>query len=151
MTIWATGVLGGEDGARPGAGGPEDRAGLTVSSMLVADGEPGRILGLIDEDSALWDALSNRETFAVSVLGAGQGNIADVFAGLGPSPGGPFRAGTWIDSEWGPVLEPNAGWIGARLAQEPRHTGWALMVEAVIEHLDVGDGEALTHTRGRYH
>ena len=34
-------------------------AGLTVSSMLVADGEPGRVLGLIDEESDFWDGASS--------------------------------------------------------------------------------------------
>ena len=33
-------------------------AGLTVSSMLVAGGEPGRVLGLIDEESELWSAFN---------------------------------------------------------------------------------------------
>ena len=32
-------------------------AGLTVSSTLVADGEPGRLLGLIDEECDLWAAV----------------------------------------------------------------------------------------------
>ena len=32
-------------------------AGLTVSSTLVADGEPGRLLGLLDDESDLWTAV----------------------------------------------------------------------------------------------
>jgi 3-hydroxy-9,10-secoandrosta-1,3,5(10)-triene-9,17-dione monooxygenase reductase component len=39
-------------------------AGLTVSSMLVADGDPGRIVGLIDEESGFWDAVEQAGRFA---------------------------------------------------------------------------------------
>ena len=35
------------------AGGPDERAGLTVSSWLVAGGEPGRVLALLDPDDVL--------------------------------------------------------------------------------------------------
>ena len=44
-------------------------AGLTVSSMLVADGDPGRVLGLVDEESDFWDAVSVARRFAVTPLG----------------------------------------------------------------------------------
>ena len=35
------------------SGAEESRAGLTVSSVMVAGGEPGRILALLDPDSDL--------------------------------------------------------------------------------------------------
>jgi flavin reductase (DIM6/NTAB) family NADH-FMN oxidoreductase RutF len=39
------------------AGQVPDGAGLTVSSVLVAEGQPARLLGLIAPTSALWEAM----------------------------------------------------------------------------------------------
>ena len=44
-------------------------AGLTVSSTLVAEGEPDRLLGLIDAESDLWAAVEEAGRFAVAPLG----------------------------------------------------------------------------------
>ena len=48
------------------AGSADARAGLTVSSWLVAGGEPGRVLALLDPDADLTDVL----------LGTGRGIVA---------------------------------------------------------------------------
>ena len=45
------------------------RAGWTVSSLVVADGEPAVALGLVDEDSDLADLLADSGPVAVSLLG----------------------------------------------------------------------------------
>src|SRR4029453_7056462 len=52
-------------------------AGLTVSSMMVADGEPGRVLGLVDEESDFYDAVRRSRTFTVIPLGVGDQQLAD--------------------------------------------------------------------------
>jgi flavin reductase (DIM6/NTAB) family NADH-FMN oxidoreductase RutF len=136
VTVWATG-----EGSQ--------RRGLTVSSVLLAAGEPDRVLGLIDPDSDFWE--SDPTTWTVNVLGAEHRFLADAFAGTAPAPGGPFTLGEWSDSEWGPVLAGTAGWIGVRLDQgEPRQVGWGLLVEGVVESMTVGDADALIHLRGRY-
>jgi len=125
-------------------------AGLTVSSMLVADGEPGRVLGLIDEESGFWDTVRRSRRFAVIPLGADDAQLADRFAGLMPAPGGLFATGGWIDTDHGPVPESAGTWAGCRLASD-RPCGWALLVEAVIETVRLDDIPApLTHFRGRY-
>lgn len=126
-------------------------AGLTVSSMLVADGEPGRVLGLVDEESDFWDAVSVARRFAVIPLGPADQQVADKFAGLMPAPGGLFAAGDWVDTSWGPVPAAAATWAGCRLEGE-RPYGWSLLVEATIESITAGsdtDGP-LIHFRGRY-
>jgi len=129
-----------------------DRAGLTVSAVLVADGEPARVLALVDDESALAGALTDTGTAAISVLGWAQRSVADVFAGLSPSPGGPFRTGSWSDSDWGPVLAGCPAWAGCRVAGgEPRPMGWSVLVELTVEHIELGDDdEGLAHRRGRY-
>lgn len=102
------------------ADGPAGPAGLTVSSVLVADGEPGRILGLVDDESQLWEAVREVRRFAVCVLGPGDRRLADQFAGLLPAPGGPFRGYEWIQTPYGPVpAAPAEQTGGARPATPP--------------------------------
>ena len=126
-------------------------SGLTVSSMMVADGEPGRLLGLVDEESDFWDALSRSRIFAVIPLGEGDQQLADRFAGLMPSPGGLFATGDWIDTEYGPVPRGAATWAGCRLDGD-RPMGWSLLLEATVVAVHPGEvGRPLVHYRGRYH
>ncbi|KQP24841.1 MULTISPECIES: flavin reductase family protein [unclassified Aeromicrobium] len=136
VTVWA-------------AGEGRARVGLTVSSLLLAAGDPPRILALVDEESTLWDARPT--TVVVNVLGPDHAFLADAFAGTAPAPGGPFTLGAWDDGPWGPRLADAVGWVGVRLdAAEPRREGWGLLLAGTVEHVDLRDGEALTHVRGRY-
>jgi 3-hydroxy-9,10-secoandrosta-1,3,5(10)-triene-9,17-dione monooxygenase reductase component len=124
-------------------------AGLTVSSVLVADGEPGRMLGLVDGESDLWAAAAAAGRFAVSPLREGQRALADRFAGLAPAPGGLFAQDEWEQTPYGPV-PPGGSWAGCRL-DGARGFGWGLLVEATVERVVLaGEGPALFHHRGRY-
>jgi flavin reductase (DIM6/NTAB) family NADH-FMN oxidoreductase RutF len=128
-------------------------AGLTVSSMLVADGDPGRVLGLIDDESELWEAISATGRFAVSPLAAGQHRLADRFAGLAPAPGGQFAHGRWQETEYGPVPAGDVSWAGCRL-DGARRCGWPMLVEGTISIVTIGADPVpgpLGHYRGRYH
>ncbi len=127
-------------------------AGLTVSSVLVVDGEPARLLGLVDEESALWPAVQAAGVFAVAPLGTPHRQVADRFAGLLPAPGGPFRGAQWRETGYGPVLADLGTWAGCRLV-DARPLGFGLLVEATIAHVEIGaaDPDPLLHYRGRYH
>jgi flavin reductase (DIM6/NTAB) family NADH-FMN oxidoreductase RutF len=125
-------------------------AGLTVSSTLVADGDPGLVLGLIDDESQLWTSIERAGCFTVSPLRVADRQLADRFAGLLPAPGGLFRSDQWRETDYGPVLVGLGTWAGCRLAAS-RPFGWGLLVEATIEHVEVGpDTDPLAHYRGRY-
>ena len=129
------------------------RAGWTLSSFLLADGDPAELLGLLDEESDLADLLATSGTVAVNLLGWEHRFLADAFAGVAPAPGGPFRLGTWTDTPWGPVLDDAVGWVGARLrAPLGEHAGWGLLVRAEVERVVLRDAGAalLTSVRGRY-
>jgi flavin reductase (DIM6/NTAB) family NADH-FMN oxidoreductase RutF len=129
------------------------RAGWTLSSFLVADGDPGEVIGLIDEESPLADMLAETPTLTINLLGWGQRALADAFAGVAPAPGGPFALSTWQDTDWGPVLETSLGWIGARLDRDPDHAGWGLLLRAVVERVEIQSDPAddlLCYVRGRY-
>jgi flavin reductase (DIM6/NTAB) family NADH-FMN oxidoreductase RutF len=125
-------------------------AGLTMSSTLVVDGRPGRVLGLVDDESELWAAIEDAGRFAVLPLRPEHRQLADRFAGLMPAPGGLFAGGDWRDTEFGPVPADAGTWAGCRL-DAARPYGWALLVEGTVEHVEVGSAdEPLVHYRGRY-
>jgi len=131
------------------AAGP---AGLTVSSLLVADGDPGRVLGLVDDESDLWEALSATGRFTVCPLMDGHQQLADRFAGLAPAPGGRFAHDRWSETGYGPVLAGDLSWAGCRLASA-RRCGWAMLVEGTVEQVTIGTqtGDTpLIYYRGRY-
>jgi 3-hydroxy-9,10-secoandrosta-1,3,5(10)-triene-9,17-dione monooxygenase reductase component len=118
--------------------------------MLVADGDPGRVLGLLDAESDLWESLDKSGHFAVMPLGPGDRQLADRFAGLMPAPGGLFASGDWVSTPYGPVLASAGAWAGCRL-ESSRECGWALLVEGVIEKISFDrDTAPLIHYRGRY-
>ena len=116
VSVWASGE---------GTG----RAGWTLSSFLVADGEPAEALGLLDEDSALADQLRSGDpvrgaALVVNLLGWSHRGLADAFAGIAPAPGGPFTLGSWRQSDWGPCWRVRrAGWALAWSASPGRPAG----------------------------
>jgi flavin reductase (DIM6/NTAB) family NADH-FMN oxidoreductase RutF len=125
-------------------------AGLTVSSTLVADGDPGRLLGLIDDESELWTAIDAAGVFAVTPLGPAHRQLADRFAGLLPAPGGLFRQDEWRDTPYGPVPADQETWVGCQL-DAARPFGWGQLIEATMTDITIGPaGPPLVHHRGRY-
>ena len=154
VTLWTAGAPTSSDRATPGEsatpGGRIRAAGLTVSSLLVADGDPGRIAGLVDDESDLWTALEATGRFAVVPLAEGDNQLAERFAGLMPAPGGLFATGDWEHTEFGPVPR-GYPWAGCRLDGAAR-CGWSLLVEATVERVEPAEPAAkpLLHHRGRY-
>ncbi len=142
MSLWTSGS----------GSGPTGRAGLTVSSMVVAAGAPGHVLALLDPDSSLAERLIETRTGVVHLLEWKHRDLADAFAGVAPAPGGVFTLGEWSDTAWGPRLVDASSWAGVRLVDAaPVEVGWSILVDAVIEHLDVGEEhQPLVHRRGRY-
>jgi flavin reductase (DIM6/NTAB) family NADH-FMN oxidoreductase RutF len=125
-------------------------AGLTVSSTQLVDGDPGRVLGLLDEESDLWDAAASAGRFTVQPLAADDQQLADRFAGLMPAPGGLFALDGWEQTDWGPVLAGRGTWLGCRV-DGSRAVGWSLLVEGIVERVTIGDdAPPLIHYRGRY-
>jgi len=128
------------------------RAGLTVSSTVVIDGDPGRVLGILDEESVLWEAVRRVGRFSVAPLTDADRQLADRFAGLLPAPGGAFAGVEWRETDFGPVLAANDTWAGCRL-DDARPMGWGLLVEGTIEQVEIGttsNAPPLIHYRGRY-
>ena len=129
------------------AAGP---AGLTVSSFLVAAGEPSYVVGLVDPDSDLADALEEEGRAVVQLLQWRHRDLAEAFAGVAPAPGGPFAQAAFEETAWGPRLADAPTWAGVAVTAA-REVGWSREVTCVVEHLAVGEeDEPLEHRRGRY-
>ncbi len=123
-----------------------------MSSVLVADGDPPEVLGLVDEDSDLADLAGQAGVVAVSLLSWEHRSLAEAFAGLAPAPGGPFRLAEWRETDWGPVLVGAVGWLGVELTDTSTRLGWlrAMRGHLVQAHVDTAASDVLTHLRGRY-
>lgn len=127
-----------------------NRAGLTISSFLVTEGDPGEVLLLVNPNTDLWDAIEQTRRLVVHVCSADRRGLAEVFAGRQPSPGGPFAAATVTDGPWGPVLEdlPDRARVTVT-SVDP--AGWAGLVRGRIDQVEVsGEAEPLLYFRGRY-
>jgi flavin reductase (DIM6/NTAB) family NADH-FMN oxidoreductase RutF len=132
------------------AGSGSARAGLTVSSLMVATGDPAYVVGLLDPDSDLVDALETTERAVVQLLRWRHRDLADMFAGVTPAPGGAFRQAEFDDSAWGPVLADTTTWAGVAL-ESAVEVGWSMQVTCRIEHVVLGEEpDPLVHRRGRY-
>ncbi|CAN5570582.1 hypothetical protein BH24ACT26_BH24ACT26_11010 [soil metagenome] len=132
------------------AGAPDEPAGLTMSSVTIAEGRPSSILGLVNPTTDLWDALTSTGAFVVHVLGYEHRALAERFAGQVPSPGGLWLELPVEHSEWGPRLAEVPNRACCRV-QDSAEIGYAHLVIGKIEWLDVGEvDEPLIFFKGRY-
>ncbi|MGZ6748836.1 MAG: flavin reductase family protein, partial [Nocardioides sp.] len=113
------------------------RAGLTVSSLMVAGGEPGRVLALLDPDSDLVDRLEDTGRCVVQLLTWAHRDLAEAFAGTAPAPGGAFRTGTFGQTPWGPRLVDASGWAGLAV-ESVTEVGWSVLVTGRVEQVELG-------------
>ena len=133
------------------AGDETDRTGLTVSSLMVAEGDPPRIHFLLGDQAYLWDRIRDHGRFVVHILEEGQRHLADRFAGIMPSPGGPFSGVSTETSDYGPVIDeaPSRAYCSFEQAR-PGH-GAYLMIDGIIESVEVHDlAKPLQWFRGAY-
>ncbi len=132
------------------AGAGADRAGLTLTSVVVALGEPARVLGLVDPDSDLAAAVDVTGTAVVQVLTWADRDLAEGFAGTAPAPGGVFQQAEFVDTTWGPRLDRATTWAGVRL-ESSADVGWSRLLTCAVEHVEIGDdADVLVHRRGRW-
>ena len=126
------------------------RAGLTVSSLMLANGRPAHLVALLDPDSDLAEELSSTGRAVVQLLSWRHRDLAEIFAETAPAPGGKFAQAEFLGSAWGPRLADAGTWAGVSLV-EARELGWSSLVTCRLEHVEVGDDDApLVHRRGRW-
>jgi len=124
-------------------------AGLTVTSVLVAAGEPASVLALLDPESDLAETLASTGHAVVHLLSWRHRELAEQFAGQFPAPGGMFAQAAFEDTAWGPRLADVTTWAGVALT-DSRDVGWSTLVTCTLEHVEVGEDDPLLHRRGRF-
>ncbi len=132
------------------AGSDSKRTGLTVSSLLVAGDDQATVEFVVGPESHLWDAIQESERFVVHILEASQRVVSDRFAGIRPSPGGPFVGLELGSSEYGPVLSDCRSRAYCKLESARQRDGYVL-VEGQVESVELHDlGAPLQWFRGSY-
>jgi len=132
------------------AGSGADRTGLTISSLLVIQGEPARAHIVVGPTTDLWSVAAETGRFVIHVCRYEDRQLADVFAGIWPSPGGLFAGVAVTDSEWGPVLDdlPDRAFCTFVSADE---VGWSGLMVGSIEEVEVSDlQDPMVHYRSGY-
>lgn len=130
------------------ASGTGYEVGLTVSSVLVAQGDPAMLAGLVSPASELADVLtSGPSCFVAHVLSAQHKRLAQHFAGELPAPADLL---TTRPSAYGPLLEAAGDRLLCRTVST-KPFGWSLLVEAEVAEAQVGAaGKALAWWRGGF-
>jgi 3-hydroxy-9,10-secoandrosta-1,3,5(10)-triene-9,17-dione monooxygenase reductase component len=118
--------------------GPESkRTGLTVSSLLVIEGDPPLAELVVGPTTDLWATVKETGRFVIHVC-------------LAPSPGGMFT-GTSIDqTEWGPVLADLRDRAYCSY-QSAREAGWSGVISGRIDRVEISDlTDPMIHFRSGY-
>jgi flavin reductase (DIM6/NTAB) family NADH-FMN oxidoreductase RutF len=132
------------------SGTAEHRTGLTVSSLMVAEGSPAYLHLLIGRATELWDQIQDTGSFVVHILSHRDRSLADRFAMVQPSPGGLFAGLEVVDTDFGPELAVIESRAYCRYAGYFETTYHAL-VHGVVEAVVLGDlKHPLQYFRGEY-
>lgn len=137
VSLWTAGELG------------TTAAGLTVSSYVVVTGEPGHIVAALDPDSDLAACIRETGRATVHLLDVRHRDLAEMFGGTMPAPGGAFAHADFVPTEYGPRLDGVPTWAAVTW-QEERELGWSVLVTTRIDELAIGDQAWLVHREGRF-
>jgi len=132
------------------SGSGSDLAGLTISSVMIAEGDPPRVVALVNDATDLKDALELTERFVLHVLERGDEHLSEEFAGLRPRPGGVFSDRQTSQSHWGPVLVEESTRASCTVERMEPLGGMVLLVGR-IDRVELGDvANPLVYFRGGY-
>lgn len=132
------------------SGDDKTQTGLTVSSLFAIDGAPPLLYAAVGPNSDLFDVVQKTGKFVVHICRQGHDGIAEVFAGLRPSPGGMFASAEWEPSAWGPTLSgmPDRAFCSLQTIEE---VGWSGILVGRIDETSHADLVGpLVHFRGSY-
>ena len=132
------------------AGSDHHATGLTVASLFLVEGEPSSLHFVAGPGTEFWDAVVFSGGFIVHLCGEDDHGLAEVFAGLRPSPGGKLTSTDWTPTEWGPALEalPNRAFCKMASVVE---TGSAGVIVGDVEKFELENlNRPLIYYRGRY-
>lgn len=143
VTVWTALAAGGSD--RPGT---PALCGLTISSVMLAQGQPPMVAGLVAPLSDLAEVICAPDApFVVHLLHDGHQRLAQHFSGELPAPDD--LLGTEASAH-GPVLSAVTDRLGCRTTRWAE-LGWSTLVEAEVEATALGpQGRPLAWYRGAF-
>lgn len=132
------------------SGDDQTQTGLTVSSLFAIEGETPLLYAAVGPNSDLFDVVQKTGKFVVHICRQGHDGLAEVFAGLRPSPGGMFTSAEWESSAWGPTLTAMPDRALCSL-QSMAEIGWSGVLIGTIDETSYTDlTDPLVHFRGGY-
>lgn len=132
------------------SGRGDDISGLTVSSLFVVEGDRPTVSLVVGPTSDLWETMHETRRFVIHVCRDDHNALADVFAGLRPSPGGVFAGTETTESDWGPVLTDLADRAYCTVSSMEER-GYSGVVVGEIDTLEVSElTDPLVYFRGKY-
>lgn len=132
------------------AGDEATRTGLTVSSLMVVEGQPPMIHAVVTPGSDLYDVAADSGRFVVHICDRSSSGLADVFAGIRPNPGGLFSGTATDQTDFGPVLADLPNRLFCRTASTTE-AGWSGLMVGQIDRVEVtGLDDPLVYFRGGY-
>ncbi len=132
------------------AGTENDRAGLTISSLLVVEGEPAIVELVVGPTSDLWDVIAESGHFVIHICHVEDRELAQVFAGLRPNPGGVFAGLEMGQTAHGPVIARLANRAFCSFEQR-QEIGYSGLVTGRIDEVSAAEiGDPLLYFRGNY-
>jgi len=126
-----------------------ERLGLTLDSLVSLSLDPPLVGVSISRQAAMHELLREAGAFAVSLLAAGQEDVAQHFA-RGVPPIAHWHGIATRPGPAGPLIEGALGWLGCRLAAE-HETGDHTLFIGEVESVEAGVlAPPLVHADGGY-
>lgn len=127
-----------------------DATGLTVASMMIAEGEPAMVFLLVGPTTDVFYAMESTERFIVHVGAQRHREVSDVFAGFRPQPGGLFVRAEVEDTDYGPELLDFDNRLRARVISM-EDASYSVLVTAAVDSIVLEDtNDPLVWYRGAY-
>jgi len=130
------------------ATGPDGPAGLTANAVVSLSLDPALMLACLDRGSRTLRAVESAGRFGISVLGAGDEEIAAAFATKAPQPD-KWEGIAWRERGGIPALEDAVAWVGCELENVIAGGDHVIVTGSVID-VEHRDGAPLVFWAGAY-
>jgi 3-hydroxy-9,10-secoandrosta-1,3,5(10)-triene-9,17-dione monooxygenase reductase component len=130
------------------ANGPEGPAGATANAVCSLSIEPMLMLACLDRGSRTLRAVQAADRFGISVLHAGQEEVARAFATKAPVPE-KWSGVAWSDRDGVPAIDDALIWIACEL-RDVVAAGDHVIVTGDVRELETSEGTPLVFHDGAY-
>jgi len=132
-----------------GALGPEGPAGATANSVASLSLDPPLMLACLDRGSRTLAAVRSSGRFSVNVLGAGDEEVARVFARKAPPPE-KWAGVDWIDADGLPRIAAALVWVACELRDLLDGGDHVILTGTVLDLVRDEDAAPLVFHHGEY-